>query len=406
MPDAPVDPWWRRHPRIVDVAVAVVATSASVVGAPPSSGELGLPTADAPAAVVLLGAGGLALLARRSRPLVAWAVVAVVAAVAGWALDDPGRVLPLAAAALYAVARYAGRRPALLTTGATAVAAVVALSLGDELVAGSGGPRAYAAFAFCGLAAALGDAVRTNGLLLDDAVERARVAEASREAEAERRVVEERLRISRDLHDVVGHHLAVVNVQAGVAEHLWASDPAAAQEAVGQVRREAVTALRQTSRLVGLLRVPDETGQDGAATEPGPGLPELPALVDAIRAAGTDVRWVRRGPLVDDGWEGGRTVYRVVQEALTNAVRHGTGPVHLLTAVEDGRLRIGVRNRVRPAAVDGSGSPTDDPSSGGHGLVVMRERVLLAGGTLHASRVGEDFGVEVALPLGTGEDPT
>lgn len=385
-------PWWRRHPGVVDVAVALVATTAAVVGAPPSPGEMGLlPSPLTTAGLLLLGAGGASLLWRRRAPVVVWCVTAAVSALSGPLLDEPGRGLPLAAAALYAVSRYAGRRAALLTTGATAAAAVLGLAGADDL-GFDVGPRAYAAFAFCGLAAALGDAVRTNRLLLDDAVRRAEEAERTREREAQRAVVEERLRVSRELHDVVGHHLAVVNVQAGAAEHLWDSDPDAAREAVSRVRAEAVTALRQTGRLVDLLRAED------GATDADPSVAALAALVDGVRTEQRPVRWTHRGEALDPLWECSPHVYRLIQEALTNAVRHGDGAVELLTDNRRTELAVQVRNRLGDRATD-AGAPASGAGRLGHGLVVMRERISLCHGTL---RVGEQDGwfvVDATVPL-------
>ncbi len=392
---APVEPWWRRRPRLVDAAVAATATGASLVGAPPSPGRIGLPAADLVLpAVALLGTAGLVLLlVRRTRPVLAWSVSAAISVLSGGVLEDPGRGLPLAAAALYAVARYAGRRAALVTTGATAAAAVLGIVLGQDVVGVVDQPRAYAAFAFCGLAAALGDAARTNRLVLEEAVGRAVAAESSRDAEARRQVVEERLRISRELHDVVGHHLAVVNVQAGVAEHLWDSEPATARAAVDQVRAAAVTALRQTGSLVSLLREPDESPRTA------PGFADIPQLVESVRSTGAEVRWVHRGEVVDDAWPNGGHAYRLLQEALTNAVRHGIGPILVTTAVQDARFVAEVRNRVPEPAPPSTRTAADGTAaSAGHGLVVMRERAALSGGVIQTRCHDQVFVVRVELP--------
>lgn len=385
-------PPWHRRDRVVDVVVALVALAASYAGAPPTPGDFGPPDAAvAMPIVVLLVAGAAALLLRRFWPVAVWCVTAVISVASGSVADDAGRGLPLAAAALYAVARYAGRRAALSAVALTTGAAVVGLVVIDRFDAATD-PRVYAGFAFCGLAAALGDAARVNRLLLDDAQERARVAEASRDDEARRRVAEERLRISRDLHDVVGHHLAVVTVQAGLAGHVWDSDPATGRKALREAIDASASALRQTSELVGLLR--------GAADDPARPLPSFEGvgeLVASLRAAGLEVRWTHDGPGVPAGWASGTHAYRIVQEGLTNAARHGRGPVSLTTSVVGDTLTVQISNGLTLGPPTGE-AEASSPLTAGHGLVMMRERVSLVGGTFAAGRVADRFTIRAELP--------
>jgi signal transduction histidine kinase len=201
-------------------------------------------------------------------------------------------------------------------------------------------------------------------------------------------VAEERARIARELHDVIAHSVSVMVVQAGAAEEVLKRDPATAVEPLRSVQETGRQALVEMSRLVGLLR--DDSTELGLA--PQPRLHELPALVDQIRAAGLPVE------LQVDG--AGRplplgielTAYRVVQEALTNALKHA------------GPARAGVRLRYADEAIeidvtdDGPGSPNGH--AGGHGLAGMRERVSVFGGEMTAGpRPGGGFAVHVRLPL-------
>ena len=138
-------------------------------------------------------------------------------------------------------------------------------------------------FAWTGMAAAAGDAVRSRRAFVDAIRERAERAERTREEEARRRVAEERLRIARDLHDVVAHHIALVNVQAGVAAHVMDKRPDQAKEALAHVREASRSALNELRATVGLLR---QSGDPEAPTEPAPGLAVLDELVDTFRNAG------------------------------------------------------------------------------------------------------------------------
>jgi signal transduction histidine kinase len=209
------------------------------------------------------------------------------------------------------------------------------------------------------------------------------------EREAARRdqaVLEERARIARELHDVVAHHVSSISIQADTARLTTPGMPEAGAErlaAIGDTAREAMAEMR---RVLGVLRTDGDGGRD-----PQPDLDGLDALIETARAAGTPVRLVRTGqagPLAP-GVE--LTAYRIVQEALTNARRHAPG------AMVDVELRFtgdGLRLRVRD---DGPGPPAK--KAHGHGLVGMRERVAMVGGTLQAGPATEGgFAVEVELP--------
>jgi signal transduction histidine kinase len=344
-----------------------------------------------PLVVALLAVACVALMWRRSSPLLAWAV-ALGATVVPFPAGSVGRGLPAAVAALYAVAAYGSRRAAVLAAAATMAVVIVLLSRSGLVDAQD--PVVYAVVAWCGLAAALGDAVRSNRAVLAAALERARRAEANRDAEAVMRVAEERLRISRELHDVVAHHVAVVNVQAGVAEHLASSDPLAAREALARVRAASRLALHEMGAIVGLLRATaDPDGPDEDAAPPAPGAPQIPALVDSLRDGGVAVSWSHEGPALGGTAGDDLHLYRVIQEALTNAARHGGGSVALRTKQDGNVVTVEVLNTV-PAA----GAPVEP--EGGHGLVGMRERMVLVGGELDVgARTDGTFVLRASFPV-------
>ena len=225
---------------------------------------------------------------------------------------------------------------------------------------------------------------------------RAEDAERGRDDEIRHRVGEERLRIARELHDVVAHHLTVANAQAGTAGHLLARRPEQAHELLAGLGGSLSAALRELKATVGLLRDADDDPSTVAA--PAPGLDQLPDLIDTCRAAGMDVDVSTVGPprrlppLVE------LTAYRVVQEALTNITKHAVRPVVTitLTYAED-TFSAGVLNTgVRP----GPGEPR-----GGYGLIGMRERAHAVGGSVSAGPAGGDqYAVSLTIPLLTWQE--
>lgn len=373
---------------LLDVLVPVLVLAVALIGAPPSVSELGEPELVLrPDVVVPALLGSIVLTVRRRAPLLVW-VLTVVTALGALALSqDPGRSFVAVVVALFFLAAHTDRRTAM-------IGAVVTLAIGSAaalrgLDGGLANPVAIALLPWCGLAAVLGDAVRVNRGLLLAARERADIAERTREEEAGRRVAEERLRLSRELHDVIGHHLAVINAQAGAAEQLLGANPRASRAALGEIRSAAAEALRQTGRLVGVLRSPGDDSLD-----PMPRLVDLPRLVEDLRRRGVDLQWIARGALDVDDPTVQQHGHRIVQEALTNAVRHGSGTVRLRTERSEHQLAIEVRNAFGRAAVE-----PGTAGSVGHGLTGMRERVALCRGTLETRRDGNDHVVLVRLPL-------
>jgi signal transduction histidine kinase len=213
--------------------------------------------------------------------------------------------------------------------------------------------------------------------------------------ESSRRVVlEERARIARELHDVVAHHMSVIAVQAETAPYRVGPLSGEAREAFDHIASDARTGLTEMRRLLGVLR--SDGQQPSAVTEPQPTLADLDALVDAARRAGVDAELVTTGDLGQPTAALGLTVYRLVQEALSNAVRHAPGArVLVRVSRTDDMLQVGVRNDP-PSREPDAAAPV---SGGGHGLAGMRERVALLEGTLTTYREHRGgFVVEATLP--------
>ena len=383
--DERVRTWLGCHPGPSSVLVAALVLLVSVTGGP-RSGEQG-PVATSTAGWVLVVAACALLVVRVRWPVAVW-LGTLTLATAQTVLDGGiGRTVPALLVALYTVCAW---RPWRTAIGSALVSALV---LGAAGVVAAGfvvDTGVYALLGFGGTFCATGIAMRNQRAVVAAAQERARIAEQTREEEAQRRVAEERMRIARELHDVVAHHISVVNVQAGVARHLLATDLPAADAALANVREAAALVLRETGSILGLLR----TSDDGTAVEPAPGIDGLGRLVEGSRRAGLTVEWTVSGAPRPLAPAADLAAYRLVQEALTNAQRHGTGRAVLLVDWSGPGLLLQVSNPVRdePPSTPGAGRP------GGHGLVGMRERVSAAGGRLDVGRSGESFTVRAELP--------
>ncbi|WP_327119332.1 histidine kinase [Streptomyces sp. NBC_01341] len=389
--------WLRGHPLAFDrgLAAAVLACMICVSFAEPNPGHepiFGARTPE-PSSVLLMVLAAGALVLRRRRPMAVLAVTGLLSAVEFVLMDPPAPVVMSTVIALFTVASRTDRpttwRVGLLTMGVLTVTAMVVGSTPWYSQENVG------VLAWTGLAGAAGDAVRSRRAFIDAIRERAERAERTREEEARRRVAEERLRIARDLHDVVAHHIALVNVQAGVAAHVMDKRPDQAKEALAHVREASRSALNELRATVGLLR---QSGDPEAPTEPAPGLAVLDALVDTFRNAGLPVEVAcadRDSPLpaaVD------LAAYRIIQEALTNVRKHAGGEAKAEVSV----VRVGETAEIT-VLDNGRGAapgPATSSDGGGHGLIGMRERVTALGGTLTAGpRYGGGFRVHAILPV-------
>jgi signal transduction histidine kinase len=363
--------WTAAHPRLVDTALAAVVLALAVPGH--SHGPRGGDGPPDVGTLALLALAATALVFRRNSPL---GVLAVTALAGMAALLDGGGGPTLALPtylALYTVGSRAPLRSAVLATAAStaAIAGAMAVAAGSWLDEHGDSP-ALSILALSGAAAAVGVAVRNQRAALEAAEARAAQAELTREEEAERRVTDERLRIARELHDIVAHHISVINVQAGVARHLLDSRPEQARLALRLVRDASKTVLSEMSAVVGLLRTED----DDAPAEPAPGLARVGSLVDSVRRAGLDLTCTFTGDPYELSPISDLTAFRAVQESLTNAVKYGSGTADLVIHHAPEGVRIEVRNPV------GTGRPV--APGGGHGLIGMRERVEAVHGRLTA----------------------
>ncbi|MFC8781476.1 sensor histidine kinase [Streptomyces nigra] len=380
----------------LDAALAVAVLTCMVAGSfVDPHGEdgvtWGLRTPDA-LSLLLITLGAAVLVLRRRAPITVLAVTGGLSLVE-FATGDPRAPVAMAAVvALYTVASTTDRS----TTWRIGLLTVTVLT-GSAMLAGPlpwYSQENLAIFAWTGIGATAGDAVRSRRAVVTAIRERAERAERTREEEARRRVAEERLRIARDLHDVVAHHIALVNVQAGVAAHVMDKRPDQAKEALAHVREASRSALDELRATVGLLR---QSGDPEAPTEPAPGLDRLDDLAGTFRNAGLQVDVARADQDTTLPAAVDLAAYRVIQEALTNVQKHAGSGARAEVSV----VRVGPNIEVT-VLDDGSGQD-DGTAGGGHGLLGMRERVSALRGTLTTGpRYGGGFRVHAILPVGAG----
>lgn len=373
------------NPQVVDALLGAVVLGLMLFAAatddPDHSGRaLGRDDLVATAVALML------LTLRRRWPLRLFFVSAGLTAVA--AGSDTG-LPPLAAACLicaYTMATRTDRTTAWLSGGGAAIAIYLAVALTVDGLWRA--PEAISTFAWGGLAIAVGDIMRTRRAYQAALLDRALRAEQSRDEEARRRVIEERVRIARELHDVVAHNIATINVQAGVAAHFVRREPERTEESLAHIRQAGRTVLEELSTVLGVLRANDDDPPAG----PTPGLDRLPALLDQLTSTGLHVEHRRVGQSRELPVAVDLAAYRIVQESLTNAQKHGDGhPVRLRVVYHDEGVALQVEN-----------SAAAGTSAGGYGLIGMRERALAVGGTLTADRSPDGtFAVRAFLPAAT-----
>ncbi len=391
----------RLGPRVapVDLAIAAVVFLACLYL--PRAGRVGERAAALEAAglaargwesIALVVLACVLLVWRRQWPVGVWLTILGLTAADTLLTQLPSRCIPAVMVSVYTVAVHTNRRTAVIVAAATAGAIIFPTLFVMEGSIGS--DATYALAAFSALAAAVGDSVRHQRESVASALARAAAAEDSREELARRRVAEERLRIARELHDAVAHHVSVINVQAGVAAHLVESDPPAAREALVHVRTAAQQVIEEMRVMVGLLRT---DGNAQLVEPPAPGVAEIPGLVARMRSAGLDIELEDRVGARDLPTTTGLTAYRVIQEALTNAGKYGTGTARVVLLEQGKTLHVEVSNPVA-AGVGTAGTGRGPSSASGHGLVGMRERVAATGGTLTITE-GERFHIRADLPL-------
>ncbi len=387
--------WTGRHPRGAEVALAVLLWVLAVLASTVNT----VPRVVRPPslAVALLAAvASAALLCHRRHPR----AVAAVTTVCGGAVGALGPSIgynasPVTAgaalAALFFLTLQTDRRTARIYTAATTVvllSTAVVFSSGALLTADRIGFLSWIL-----LVGAVADAVRSRRDYLAAVEARAELAERTREEEARQRVGEERMRIARELHDIVAHHIALAHAQAATAAYLLRTKPEQAQQMMDHLADTTSSALRELKATVGLLR---REGDPEAPLEPSPGLAQLPELIASFEQAGLAVQLSVEGPAraLSPGVD--LTAYRIVQEALTNVTKHaGTATAS---------VRLVYSRRLLTLSVHNDGHPPKAPGTPGYGLIGMHERAQSVGGHLLARRTADGgFEVTTELPLDTGD---
>ncbi|MBX5441502.1 MAG: sensor histidine kinase [Solirubrobacteraceae bacterium] len=375
-----------RDPLVRDVAVAG-AVFAVLAGCVAVRGEA------SPAALGVCLASSLPLAARSASPLAVLGATVVIAVAAFQVVDGTILLLLPPAIALFTVALECPQRVTLVIGAALLPFALATTALlSDHPFLSTDTLKTVATVA---MPLALGLWARERRCAIEAMRERAERAEAEREQEARRRVGEERLRIAREIHDVVAHAMVAINVQAGVAAHVVDRRPEAARTALEEIKRVSGEALADLRATLGVLREADAP----APTTPSRTLDAVDELARRVRAAGVavEVRTEGEGRVPAAIEAAG---FRIVQEALTNVLRHAPqatrAEVRLATAPD--ALDIEVSD-------DGAGG-ADAPAGGGNGLRGMRERAAAVGGRVEAGpRPGGGWTVRARLPLRRGMVP-
>ena len=387
----------RRQPLLADVTLAVaLAALAAITGVALVAPRAQVAPPSTPVIVAWAVALAAPLVLRRRWPLLVLAVTTL-HFTRYWAVGQVNEIASwvILGVAVYSAAAYADRRRARWMCGACLL-----WLIGSGVVlsarAGPIGAVEVAAIAMFDalpflLAWPLGAMMRRlreYRVVLED---RNRQLDQEREVNARRAVLEERVRIARELHDVVAHHVSVMGVQAGVARRLFDRDPPEAVAAIGSVETASRQAIADLQQLVGVLRRQEE-GDDLA---PQPSLQRLPELVEHMRQTGLPVKLTTTGEpqQLPAGVE--LSAYRIIQEALTNTLKHA-GPAQAAVTVryDNGAVEVEVVD-------DGQGPPPALQGTGGKGLVGMQERVRLYGGRLEAgARPGGGFRVYAVLRSG------
>ncbi|MEV7551432.1 histidine kinase [Amycolatopsis sp. NPDC089917] len=371
----------RARPALIDFLITAASATLLALGAAPRGGAFGDPVEAGAVALAVLVA--LPLLMRRRYPiavlLTSVSIMTVYTALGYRAtLGEPSAFI-----AAYTVwARYPPAK-ALAPTIAWVVLFEVGLVLGEV--------PSFVADTTRLVAQCLGTIIvgRLGFLRADRLVERAVRAEREIRLEAEQAVVEERIRIAHELHDVVSHHISVIAVQANLARYVFESSPGTARTALDTITGTTTEALDELRRLLGVLRPPH---REPHAYRPQPGLADLPALVTRVREAGLTVktRTVGEPRRLAPGQQ--LCTYRIAQEALTNVLKHAEKAcAELVLEYGEEALVLSVRNS--------ASEDTPPPNPAGQGLIGMRERARMYGGSLEMGPAGSGgFAIVLTLP--------
>jgi signal transduction histidine kinase len=340
---------------------------------------------------VLLVVSGVVVAVRRRRPVTVFATTAL-ASLAYYALDFPDGPGWLGLfVAIYTLTGLGDGRRSLVIAGVGIVAlATFWLIAADDIEPPAAIGWVFFRIGASVMSAALGESVRSRKVIAVDALERAELAERTREEEARARVDAERLRIAREVHDTVAHAIAVINVQSGVTAHVLDKRPERVRETLKVIEQTSSRALQEMRAILRVLR------DDNDSRVPHPGLGQIDELTTKAREAGldVDVETTSSPPPVPSAV--GSAVYRIVQESITNVIRH-VGPTRVTVALDYGadtvRVRVTDEGRREGSALTGLDKP-------GRGILGMRERCQLLGGELDTGPLpGGGFAVTARLPL-------
>ncbi len=365
--------WLHRHPRLVDVSIVGLLVFLGIGAAIRNE------HAEA-TAIVLSIAEAAPLLFRRRFPvgvvIVVTSVVLATIALGVWVLPFQLGV------ALYTLTSVREQRvERAVGIGAILAVAIAVLSVGG-IEFGAGAARVV----FLIAAALLGDSIGSRRAYVREIEEKADRLERERESEARRAAAEEQARIARELHDVIAHALSVIVVQAGAADDAFELDAARAREPIRAIDSAARAALADLRRVLGIFH-------DSAEYEPQPGLDQLDRLIDQVRATGLDVSLEIEGQQQPLSAAVELSAFRIVQEALTNSLKHADAEHVRVRIRYSDRLELEIRD-------DGAGNAETGDRTGGNGLVGMRERVALLGGVLAAGPApGGGYRVAAEIPL-------
>jgi signal transduction histidine kinase len=388
---------WRRWlgSPVMDAVRALVVTLVLVLGAyseghPNQQFDVsqfhGHPAPHPTAALTLVAVAGLALAWRRRYPVTVLAVSTTAVAVYSLLGYVNGAALLAPVLALYAVATQVSARRAVVAAAATLAVLLAATAANNPLGHFGGGfdiiPFIVAAAVFAGIAVAN---------------RRAYVASIRDRAEqdARRQVDEERLRIARELHDVVAHTMATINVQAGVAAHVLPTQPEAVAEALQAIKTASKEGLRELRAILNVLRQADDTD----SVQPAPGLAQLDALVEGARRAGLPITLAVAGEPFPLPAAVDLAAYRIVQESLTNVIRHA-GPADAAVSLRYHRDEIAIDVTDTGHGPTAGSGPGAVGGTAGHGQAGMRERAAAVGGTVQTGpRLGGGYQVTAHLPV-------
>lgn len=341
----------------------------------------------------------LTLAERRRWPLGVFAGTLAIAVVAIAAASPTGAISLPVVVAVYTLAQVDGRRSSVLL----ALLAGVSLALARGLLQYRGWSDARTAVepALTLAALFLGWAVSSHRAYIAEIEARAMQAERTREEEAARRVDAERLRIARELHDVLAHGIATINLQAGVALHVLDAHPEQIADTLRTIRTTSKEALRELRGVLGVLRDVDEV----EPREPVAGLSQLDRLAEATSRAGVPTQMVISGDRRVLSATVDLAAYRIVQESLTNVLRHaGHSTAYVAITYAEDAMTISVEDDGCGATNGATATNGHSPGTPGHGIVGMRERAHALGGEFEAGPLADGgFRVHARLPLVAGE---